>query len=233
MEAEVALLEEEEKNEETEETEESEKEEEEGSNIIFLGNPPGDSPNEPKIRKTMLYGDINEEAAKDIIATMILLAESAEIQEPKDPEDPDSEMETVVRPFEIILSTSGGNADDMMSVYDMMRMIREDVDIETTGIGKVMSAGVLILAAGTKGKRRIGKHCRVMIHAVSGGTIGNMHELTNEFKEIKKIQESYIACLAEETKMTAQQIKKYLKQKINVYLSAEEAVELGIADTII
>ena len=226
----MALLEEEEKN---EETEESEKEEEEGSNIIFLGNPPGDSPNEPKIRKTMLYGDINEEAAKDIIATMILLAESAEIQEPKDPEDPDSEMETVVRPFEIILSTSGGNADDMMSVYDMMRMIREDVDIETTGIGKVMSAGVLILAAGTKGKRRIGKHCRVMIHAVSGGTIGNMHELTNEFKEIKKIQESYIACLAEETKMTAQQIKKYLKQKINVYLSAEEAVELGIADTII
>ena len=223
----MALLEEEEKNEETEEKEE------EGSNIIFLGNPPGDSPNEPKIRKTMLYGDINEEAAKDIIATMILLAESAEIQEPKDPEDPDSEMETVVRPFEIILSTSGGNADDMMSVYDMMRMIREDVDIETTGIGKVMSAGVLILAAGTKGKRRIGKHCRVMIHAVSGGTIGNMHELTNEFKEIKKIQESYIACLADETKMTAQQIKKYLKQKINVYLSAEEAVELGIADTII
>lgn len=226
----MALLEEEEKNEETEESEEKE---EEGSNIIFLGNPPGDSPNEPKIRKTMLYGDINEEAAKDIIATMILLAESAEIQEPKDPEDPDSEMETVVRPFEIILSTSGGNADDMMSVYDMMRMIREDVDIETTGIGKVMSAGVLILAAGTKGKRRIGKHCRVMIHAVSGGTIGNMHELTNEFKEIKKIQESYIACLADETKMTAQQIKKYLKQKINVYLSAEEAVELGIADTII
>jgi len=219
---------------EEEKTEESEeKSEEEESKIIFLGGPPGDSPNEPKIRKTMLYGDINEEAAKDIIATMILLAESAEIQEPKDPEDPDSEMETVVRPFEIILSTSGGNADDMMSVYDMMRMIREDVDIETTGIGKVMSAGVLILAAGTKGKRRIGKHCRVMIHAVSGGTIGNMHELTNEFKEIKKIQESYIACLAEETKMTAQQIKKYLKQKINVYLSAEEAVELGIADTII
>ena len=225
----MALLEEE-KNEEIEEIEEDE---EEKSKIIFLGNPPGDSPNEPKIRKTMLYGDINEEAAKDIIATMILLAESAEIQEPKDPEDPDSEMETVVRPFEIILSTSGGNADDMMSVYDMMRMIREDVDIETTGIGKVMSAGVLILAAGTKGKRRIGKHCRVMIHAVSGGTIGNMHELTNEFKEIKKIQESYIACLAEETNMTAQQIKKYLKQKINVYLSAEEAVELGIADTII
>ena len=223
----MVLLEEEEKIEETEENEEEE------SKIIFLGNPPGDSPDDPKIRKTMLYGDINEETAKDMIATMILLAHTAETQEPKDPENPDSELETVVKPFEMIISTGGGNADDMMSVYDMMRMIREDVDIETTGIGKVMSAGVLILAAGTKGKRRIGKHCRVMIHAVSGGTIGNMHELTNEFKEIKKIQESYIACLADETNMTAQQIKKYIKQKTNVYLSASEAVELGIADTII
>jgi ATP-dependent protease ClpP protease subunit len=71
-----------------------------------------------------------------------------------------------------------------------------------------------------------------MIHAVSGGSIGPMHELTNEFKEIKKIQEAYIECLAQETSMTVQQIKKYLKQKTNVYLTAEEAVKLGIADEI-
>jgi ATP-dependent Clp protease protease subunit len=221
----MALLEEE-KPEETEaETEEEE------SKIVFLG----DSPpvrDEPKIRKTMLYGDINDIVAKDLIATMILLAESAETEKPKDPEDPESEMETIIEPFEIILSTGGGNADDMMSIYDVMRMTRETVEIETTGIGKVMSAGVLILAAGTKGKRRIGRNCRVMIHAVSGGTIGNMHELTNEFKEIQKIQASYIRCLAEETTMTAQQIKKYIKQKTNVYLTAEEAVELGIADEV-
>ena len=51
-------------------------------------------------------------------------------------------------------------------------------------------------------------------------------------KEIKKIQESYIQCLADETNMTAQQIKRYLKQKTNVYLTAEEAVELGLADEI-
>jgi len=222
----MPLLEEEEKIEEAEENEGEE------SKIIFLGKPPGDSSDDSKIRKAMLYGDINEETAKDMIATMILLSETAEFQTPKDPEDPESELETVTKPFEMIISTGGGNADDMMSIYDMMRVIRESVDIETTGIGKVMSAGVLILAGGTKGKRRIGKHCRVMIHAVSGGTIGNMHELTNEFKEIKKIQESYIECLAEETNMTAQQIKKYIKQKTNVYLTAEEAVELGIADEV-
>ena len=198
--------------------------------VIFLSNEGSDD--DPKIRKAMLYGDIDESSAKDIIATMILLADTAESQELSDPSDPESEIVSVVRPFEIVVSTGGGNADDMMSIYDMMRMIREDVDIVTTGIGKVMSAGTLLLAAGTKSKRRIGKNCRVMIHAVTGGSIGPMHELTNEFKEIKKIQESYIQCLANETDMTVAQIKKYLKQKTNVYLTAEDAVELGLADEI-
>tara|TARA_Y100001963_G_scaffold12539_1_gene15714 strand:- start:210 stop:866 length:657 start_codon:yes stop_codon:yes gene_type:complete len=213
------------------EEEKTEEESSEESKIIFLDSP-GNSSDDLKIRKCMLYGDINEQAAKELIATIILMSDTAETQELEDPEDLESEVKTVIQPFEIVISTGGGNADDMMSIYDMMRLTRETVDIETTGIGKVMSAGTLLLAAGTKGKRRIGRNCRVMIHAVSGGSVGPMHEITNEFKEIKKIQEAYIDCLAEESKMTVQQIKKYLKQKTNVYLTAEEAVKLGIADEI-
>jgi len=213
------------------EEEKTEEESSEESKIIFLDSP-GNPSDDLKIRKCMLYGDINEQAAKELIATIILMSDTAETQELEDPEDLESEVKTVIQPFEIVISTGGGNADDMMSIYDMMRLTRETVDIETTGIGKVMSAGTLLLAAGTKGKRRIGRNCRVMIHAVSGGSVGPMHEITNEFKEIKKIQEAYIDCLAEESNMTVQQIKKYLKQKTNVYLTAEEAVKLGIADEI-
>ncbi len=213
------------------EEEKTEEESSEESKIIFLDSP-GNPSDDLKIRKCMLYGDINEQAAKELIATIILMSDTAETQELEDPEDLESEVKTVIQPFEIVISTGGGNADDMMSIYDMMRLTRETVDIETTGVGKVMSAGTLLLAAGTKGKRRIGRNCRVMIHAVSGGSVGPMHEITNEFKEIKKIQEAYIDCLAEESNMTVQQIKKYLKQKTNVYLTAEEAVKLGIADEI-
>lgn len=121
-----------------------EEESKEESKIIFLDSPGGGT-DDPKIRKCMLYGDINEQQAKDLIATMILLADTAETQELEDPEDPESEIKTTIQPFEIVISTGGGNADDMMSIYDMTRLIRQDVDIETTGIGKVMSAGLSLI----------------------------------------------------------------------------------------
>ena len=56
------------------------------------------------------------------------------------------------------------------------------------GMGKIMSAGTLLLAAGTRGKRKIMKNCRVMIHAVSAGSMGTIHNLQNEMEEIQNIQ---------------------------------------------
>lgn len=137
------------------------------------------------------------------------------------------------KPIEFYISTYGGSADDMFSLYDIMRQIREDNEIHTIGMGKVMSAGVLLLAAGTTGKRKIGKNCRVMIHSVIGGNHGALHNMINEMEAIEQLQEMYLNCLASETSMTKSQIKKMLERKVNVYLTAEEAVELGIADIII
>ena len=204
---------------------------EETPKIILLGG--SDSPDEPKIRKIMLYGEVSEDTAKDTIAAMILMADTAEVEEPVDPEDPESELKKVIQPFEMIISTHGGAADDMFSIYDIMRYIRENVDIETFGLGKVMSAGTLLLAAGTKGKRKIGKHCRVMIHSVIGGHIGPMHQLDNEMREVRSIQESYIKAICDETNLSEKKLRSLLKRKVNVYLTAEEAVEHGFADIIV
>ena len=96
-----------------------------------------------------------------------------------------------------------------------------------------MSAGVLLLAAGSKGDRHIGANCRIMLHSVVGGQHGPVYNLENEFEEIKWIQEQYITALAQETNMTKRYIKNLLARKVNVYLTAKEAVELGIADKII
>ena len=209
----------------SEDTPKTEEDAEEKDRIIF-------APPEQKLRAVGVMGEINEEGSAEIVFGLLSLQNSAVHFEPVDIEDEDSEMKEVIMPIDMVISTPGGNADDMFAIYDTMRMIREDIPIRTRGIGKVMSAGVVLLAAGTKGERSIGKNCRIMLHSVIGGHIGPMHQLDNEMEEIRNIQDQYISVLAEETKMTKRYLRNLMKKKVNVYLSATEAVELGIADKI-
>lgn len=202
------------------------------SSMLLLSDLIGDTAAD-SIRKMGIIGDIAEEKTSDIIYGMVSLHSTREKEEYKDPENPDLGTETVSQPFEIIVSTNGGDAREMMAVYDTMRLLRKDCEIHTLGLGKVMSAGVPLLAAGTKGKRRIGKYCRVMLHNVSAGTVGAIPQMQNEMKEVEKIQKQYIEILAAETKMTEKDIKRIINKNVNVYLSAEEALELGIVDEVI
>ena len=178
---------------------------------------------EPDLRIIGMFCDVHEEKVAEIIHAMLYLNEMNKLQ--KDPEKK--------KPIEFYLSTYGGSADDMFALYDIMRTIRQTSEIHTLGLGKVMSAGVLLLAGGTKGKRRIAKNCRVMIHSVAAGNAGALHDLTNELEAIQDLQNMYTRCLAAETNMTEDDIKDMLNRNVNVYLSATEAVQLGIADIIV
>ena len=178
---------------------------------------------EPESHLVGLFAEVSEEKIAEIIHAFLVVAETTRKKEKEEDK----------KPIDFYLSTYGGSADDMFALYDVMRIVREDVTIRTVGLGKVMSAGVLILAAGTKGERRVGKNCRIMIHSVVGGNQGDLHSMLNEMEAIEQLQQIFINCLVSETKMTKTRLKKMLERKVNVYLSAEEAVELGIADIII
>ena len=186
-----------------------------------------------KLRMIGLYGEVTEENAAETTYSLMALKEMGKKEELSDPEDSESEKIVTYEPLDFIVSTWGGSAVDMFSIYDIMRMVRSDCDINTLGLGKVMSAGVLLLAAGTKGQRKIGKNCRVMLHGVQSGQHGNISDLENEMAEAKWTQERLVSCLTEETKMTKRYIKKLLAKRMNIYFTAEEAVELGIADEIV
>lgn len=185
----------------------------------------------PDLRILGLYGEVEENRAASVISMLLEMMETSEVQIKEDPDS--EELKTINLPIEFLISTPGGSADDMFSIYDIMRVVRDKCPLSTYGLGKVMSAGVLLLAAGTKGERRIGKNCRVMIHSVIAGSAGSFHNLQNEMSEIKHMQSAYIKALSEETNMTESKLKRMLNKKINIYLSAEEAVELGIADIIV
>tara|TARA_R110000824_G_scaffold67377_8_gene174595 strand:+ start:35937 stop:36596 length:660 start_codon:yes stop_codon:yes gene_type:complete len=210
-------------------TEEAKKED---SQPIFLLNSFKEEPS--KLRMIGLFGDLVEEKVADTVQGLFALRELGAEETLEDPEDANSPVKEVTyRPIDFHISTWGGCARGMFAVYDTMRSVRIDCDIVTYGLGKVMSAGVLLLAAGTKGKRKIGKNCRIMIHSVRADQWGAIHNLENEFEETKWLQEQHTDALVEETDMTKRHLKKLLDRKVNVYLNAKEAVEYGIADIIV
>ena len=173
-----------------------------------------------EIRSMAVVGDIDEEKQGDVLMGLLLLTELSGKEAPYDP-------------ITMYISTYGGSADEMFAIYDMVTKVKQSCEIHTIGLGKVMSAGVLLLASGTKGKRKIGKHCRVMIHSVNAGAGGELHNIENEVSAFKHMQELYVNALARETQMTKRQIMKLIDRRVNVYITAQEAIEYGIADELI
>ena len=178
---------------------------------------------EPDLRVMGLFSEVEQEKIAELVHALLYMNEMNKLTE----KDEDKKS------IDFYLCTYGGSADDMFALYDVLNIVKEDTEVHTIGVGKVMSAGVLLLAAGTKGKRKIGRNCRMMIHNVAGGSFGILPNMTNELEAIERIQEAYIDALVENSKLTKKRLTKMLNQKVNIYLDAEEAVKLGIADIII
>ena len=174
----------------------------------------------PEGRSIMFVGDVTEEKAADLISALLVLSQT---------KDEEAERADDIK---LYVNTYGGSADEMFAIYDVMNFCKQHCDIQTIGLGKVMSAGTLLLAAGTKGKRYLGSHARVMLHAVNGGHVGELHNLQNEMEQMSSLQESYIQAMSNETSMTKRQIQTLINRKVNVYLSSDEAIEKGLADEV-
>lgn len=189
---------------------------------------------ENKARTIGIYGPVTEESCNNVVSGLIYFRDIGRSQEVIYCEE---DQEEVVKeynlPIELYISTEGGQVPDMFSVYDCMRDVRKDCDVLTFGLGKVMSAGVLILAAGTKGKRKVGRNCRLMIHSLQGGQYGSIKELEVDIKEVKWYQQRYIESLSRETNLTERQIKNFFRRKTDTFFDAQQALEWGIVDEIV
>ena len=188
----------------------------------ILGAAAMEAPKEPDLRVIGLYSDVNDEKIAELTQALLYLSELNRLRPAKQE----------AKPIEFYINTYGGSADDMFALYDVMQTVKEETEIHTIGVGKVMSAGTLLLAAGTKGKRKIGRNCRVMIHNVAAGTFGNLPNLANELEAIQQLQDDYISAMVEHTKFTRKKLEKLLNEKVNIYLDADEAVKYGLADEI-
>ena len=101
------------------------------------------SDNPDDSRAIQLYGEVNEENCKNLVAALYYLKANTKPLEDES-----------IPPIDILLSTEGGSVQDMFSVYDCVRDVSKEIDVTVFGMGKVMSAGILLLACGTKGKTK-------------------------------------------------------------------------------
>lgn len=163
-----------------------------------------------KSRTVFLIGDITEQSAANAISRLVML----------------SQMDS--KPIRLVINTYGGALDESLAIYDTMKQLRAPV--RTIGIGKIMSAGVLLLAAGEKGHRMIGAHARIMIHNAYSGFVGDPYEIESEYNEFKRLSELENGCLIAETKLTKKKLEQILKSRLDHYVTPEQAISYGIAD---
>jgi ATP-dependent Clp protease protease subunit len=116
-----------------------------------------------------------------------------------------------------------------MAIYDTMQFIRPDV--ATICLGQCASMAAVLLAAGTKGKRRILAHSRVLLHQPLGGFRGQASDIEIHAKEILRVKAELNRVLAGDTGQTLEKIAQDTDR--DFIMTAQESLEYGVVDEIL
>jgi ATP-dependent Clp protease, protease subunit len=130
----------------------------------------------------------------------------------------------------LMICSDGGSMEDAFALIDVMKA--SSVPIKTVGLGSVASSGLLIFLAGAPGRRILTPNTSILSHQYSWGSDGKHHELFAITKEFGLAQTRMVQHYQETTGLSEETIKTKLLPPNDVYLSADEALELGICDFI-
>ena len=134
----------------------------------------------------------------------------------------------VPKTLTLYINSTGGSLNDSLGLIDIMRASK--CPIATIGVGSICSAAFMIFSAGYKGKRYIAKNTSIMCHQYSDGIEGKHHDIKSRFKEVELTNARMINVLKENTGLDTRTIKSKLLNATDVWLTADELIELGIAD---
>ncbi len=155
---------------------------------------------------------INDTVANIVIAQMLFLQKDNRSQD-----------------IQLYINSPGGNVSDGLAIYDTMQFVQ--CDIATYCIGQAMSMGALLLSAGTKGKRFILPHARVMLHQPWGGADGTAADIERHAEEILKLKGEMNELFARHTGQKASRIETDSDR--DFFMSADEAKDYGLVDEVV
>lgn len=163
-------------------------------------------------RIVFLGTQVTDEIADSIVAQLLYL----------DSEDPEKDVQ-------LYINSPGGSVTAGMAIYDTMQQIRPDV--VTICFGLAASMGAFLLSGGAQGKRLSLPSSRIMIHQPLGGAQGQAVDIEIQAKEILYLKQRLNEMLAKHTGQPIEKIEADTDR--DFFMSAEEAKEYGLIDTVI
>jgi len=177
-----------------------------------------------KDRIIMLNGPVEDMGSNVIVAQLLFL-----------------EAENPNKPVKMFINSPGGSVTSGLAIYDTMQFVK--CPVHTYVIGQAASMGSFLAQAGEAGKRYVLPESRTMIHRVSSGTRGTggsvhvqeleMEDNIRHLEESKRLNKRLIELYAHHN--TAGKTYEELAEtmKFDTFLSADQAVEYGLADKVV
>lgn len=175
-------------------------------------------------RIVFLNGAVDDHSANLIVAQLLHL------------ESQDAEKD-----IHFYINSPGGLVTAGLSIYDVMQFIKPDVC--TYVMGQACSMGSFLAQAGAAGKRFVLPESRTMIHRVSSGTPGtrgSVHVQELQFEDAKRSYEESQRINERLTQLYVRHNTKgktydemFSTMKFDTFLSAQEAVDYGLADVVV
>jgi|TARA_B100000085_G_scaffold281812_1_gene309082 ATP-dependent Clp protease protease subunit len=177
-----------------------------------------------KDRIIMLQGVVEDSMANLIVAQMLFL-----------------ESQNTEKSIKLYINSPGGSVTSGLAIYDTMQFVK--CPVHTMVMGQASSMGSFLAQAGESGKRYVLPESRTMIHRVSSGTRGtsgsvHVQELEFEdarrhFEESKRLNQRLTELYVKHNTAGKTYEELFETMKFDTFLSAEEAVENGLADKVI
>lgn len=130
--------------------------------------------------------------------------------------------------IQIYINSPGGQLTAAFAIYDTMNYIKPDIC--TIAYGQAASAGSLILASGTKGKRFALPNTDIMMHELSGGVSGKFNDMKISYEHSKALHEKLANLYVEFTGQKIDKVKKDMER--DFFMSSSEAVCYGLIDKV-
>lgn len=167
-----------------------------------------------KDRVVFLAGEVHQQMADLIVAQLLFL-----------------EAEAPDRDIHLYINSPGGSVTDGLAIYNTMEFIK--CDVATFVTGQAASMGSFLAQAGARGKRYVMSESRTMIHSVSSGTRGTIHDQRVQFEETDRLNTRLMELYAKHNSAGKTFDDFMVATQRDKFLSSQDAVDFGLADQVV